>query len=278
MSQNIPFSGATGSFLSQIESVKQHISIESENALNAANNNTINLPTQLNELDRQITETVNLSIDAAASLNLPFGASDNKLSRIVFVQEYKKYKEIQHRDETLQCGISIRWILNIKKLNASAKITSLPMVAASAQFNNVSASVMFEVIGISSPEITDLLPTNVELNADTYVDLKTAFEAMKSKIHDADTIISPAILGVRGTLIEEDNKLLDEAVAMTYALKKIKGNKPLQNALDDISHKPATQKEIVKSVYEQLTNSSSMTDRPTEAAKEQATNRLKDML
>ena len=90
--------------------------------------------------------------------------------------------EIIDGDEVLHCGIAIRWIVNIKKLNANANITSLPMVTASAQFNNLSASVRFEVIGISSSEITALLPTSVDLKADTYVDLQNAFEKIKSKI------------------------------------------------------------------------------------------------
>ncbi|MFA9392031.1 MAG: hypothetical protein ACERKD_19635 [Prolixibacteraceae bacterium] len=57
---------------------------------------TLAKPTQLNELTSEKTETIKLSVDAALKLNVPIGSFDNKLSRTIFIQEFKKYKEITH--------------------------------------------------------------------------------------------------------------------------------------------------------------------------------------
>jgi hypothetical protein len=139
MSQYIPFSGATASFIANLDQVKEVIDIESENLLRLVGNNQVQLPTQLNELDRETVDIIDLSVDTALALKIPFGSTDNKIARRVYIQEYKKYKEINQGNEILHCGIAIRWVVNIKKLNADANITSLPMVTASAQFNSLSA-------------------------------------------------------------------------------------------------------------------------------------------
>lgn len=270
MSQYIPFSGATASFIANLDQVKDQIELESENLLNSVNSNQIQLPTKLSELDRETVDIIDLSVDTALALRIPFGATDNKLSRRVYIQEYKKYKEITQGNETLHAGISIRWIVNIKKLNSSANISSLPMVTASAQFNNLSASVRFEVIGISSSEITELLPTNVDLKADTYVELKNAFEKIKGKIWDTVTTITPSVLGVFGTIKSEEERIMTDAVAISYALKKIKDGRNLQRALNDIVTMPETIKDIVKSVYSEINKSSDLTANVTSAAKDKA--------
>lgn len=278
MSQYIPFSGATGSFVANLDQVKSLITLESENLLKAVNLNQVTLPTKLNELDRETVDIIDLSVDAALALRIPFGSTDNKLSRRVYIQEYKKYKEISQGNDTLHCGIGIRWIVNIKKLNSSADITSLPMVTASAQFNSLSASVRFEVVGISSSDITSLLPTNVDLKADTYVDLKNSFEKIKAKIWDAGTTISPSILGIFGTVKSEEERLMTDAVAIAYALKKIMNGKTLNKALSDISSKPESVKEVIKSVYTEVNKSSGLNTDVSEAAKEKASKIIDDIL
>lgn len=278
MSQYIPFSGATASFVSNIENVKDVLTIESENLLRKVANNEVLLPTTLDELDRETVDIIDLSVGAALSLKIPFGSTDNKISRRIFIQEYKKYKEIIDGDEVLHCGIAIRWIVNIKKLNANANITSLPMVTASAQFNNLSASVRFEVIGISSSEITALLPTSVDLKADTYVDLQNTFEKIKSKVWLTQTSISPSILGVFGNVKSDEEKVIYEAVAISYALKKIKAGKSLKKALSGVTEHLDSTKDIIKSVYEEITKSSDMITSPSESSKEKAKQFLNNLL
>jgi hypothetical protein len=277
MSQYIPFSGATASFIANLEQVKDQIELESESLIRLVNLNEIELPKELSDLDRETVDIIDLSVDTALALRIPFGATDNKLSRRVYIQEYKKYKEITRESDSIHCGISIRWIVNIKKLNSSANISSLPMVTASAEFNNLSASVRFEVVGISSSTITSLLPTNVDLKADTYVDLKNAFEKIKGQIWETPTIITPSVLGVFGTIKSDEERLMTDAAAITYALKKIKEGRNLQKALNDISMKPEIIKEVVKSVYTEINKSSSLTADVTNAAKDKARKILNDI-
>jgi hypothetical protein len=278
MSIYIPFSGSTASFITNLDHVKEVIDVKSENVIKLVENNQIQLPTSLQQLDREKIDIIDISVDAALALSISFGATDNKISRRVFIQEYKKYKEITSNDEVLHYGISIRWIVNIKKLNSSANISSLPMVTASAQFNNLSASVSFEVVGISSSLITPLMPTNVDLKSDTYVDLKNAFEEIKGKIWDTSTTITPSVLGIFGSVRSDDEKIFNDAVAITYALNNIKRGRNLNRALADVASKSDSVKEIVKSTYEEITKTSDLNVDPSDSAKNKAKQILNNLI
>ncbi len=278
MSIYIPISGSSASFITNLVQVKEVIDVKSENVIKRVEENKIELPTKLSQLDREKIEIIDMSVDAALALSISFGATDNKIARRVFIQEYKKYKEINYNDEVLHYGISIRWIVNIKKLNSSANISSLPMVTASAQFNNLSASVSFEVVGISSSLITPLMPSNVDLKSDTYVDLKNAFEKIKEKIWDDSTTISPAVLGFFGKIKSDDDKVFSDAVAITYALDKIERGKTLNTVISKIAGKSDNVKEIVKSTYEEITGTSDFNAIPDENAQNKAKKILDNLI
>lgn len=278
MSQYIPFSGATAGFLANIDELKEVIDLNSENLLHMVDSNQVQLPSRLEQLDRETVDIIDLSVDAALALRIPFGSTDNKIARRVYIQEYKKYKEITHGNEILHCGIGIRWIVNIKKLNANADISSLPMVTASAQFNSLSASVRFEVIGIASNEITNYLPSNVDLKADTYVELKNSFEKIKGKIWNNTTTITPTVLGIFGNIKKEEDRIMNDAVAITYALKKIKDGYNLQRALNRIASQPNSMKDIVRSVYEEITKNSDIDTRPSDESKNKVEQILNNLI
>jgi hypothetical protein len=71
---------------------------------------------------------------------------------------------------------------------------------------------------------------------------------------------------------------MNDAVAITYALKKIKDGKNLQRALSDISTQATTVKEIVKSVYEEITKTSDSNSSPSNSARDKAKQIINDML
>jgi hypothetical protein len=247
MKDYIPFSGSTSRFIDEPEEYRGLIEIQDPSIFSDIEDGKINIPSSLAELTNAKTETVKLSVDAALKLQIPIGNTDNKLSRTIFIQEFKQYKEIVKNNEIVHYGISIRWIINIQKLNASANTTSLPMIAASGQFNYVNASARFEVNGISSREITALIPAPKDFTTETYGEFNEAFMKIKAKIWDADVLITPKILGIYANVADKSENLFDDSVTISYALKMIAKAKTLGYALENISDD--TQRELIRSVY-----------------------------
>jgi hypothetical protein len=248
----IPLSGSTSKFINQPDDYKSLIDIQDSSIFTDIEDGKIEVPSLLTELTSAKTETIKLSVDAALKLQIPIGSTDNKLSRTIFIQEFKQYKEITKNQEIVHYGISIRWIINIQKLNSSANITSLPMIAASGQFNYVNASARFEVNGISSKEIIALIPAPKDLTTETYVEFNDAFMKIKDKIWDENVTIAPKALGIYANIADKNESLFYDSVTISYALKMIAKGKLLGNVLMNISED--TKKDLITSVYSEITN------------------------
>lgn len=273
MKDYIPLSGSTSGFVNNLDDYKSLIDIQDPSIFADIAEGIIEMPSLLAELTNAKTETIKLSVDAALKLQIPIGSTDNKLSRTIFIQEFKQYKEITKNQEIVHFGISIRWIINIQKLNSSANITSLPMIAASGQFNYVNASARFEVNGISSREITALIPAPKDLTTETYVEFNQAFIKIKDKIWDGNVTITPKILGVYANISDKNENLFDDSVTIAYALKLISKGKTLQKALENINDD--AKRDLIKSVYLEVANTSELNGLINNASKEKALRYIK---
>lgn len=269
MSQYIPFSGTAATFISNLGRIKDQIDLKSEMVIRQIHNDQIDLPSTLSELDRESVEVIILPVDVALAMHIPFGALDNKVARRIFIQEYKKYKEITIGEETVHYGISVRWIVNIRKVINQPDIASLPLLTASAQLNKLNATVRFEVLGISSNEITKLLPPSMDLKSDTYVQMRNVFDKIKEKIW-SDAQIQPTILGVFGTLRYNEEQLLADAVLTSFAISRIRRGKTLLRTMKELKKPSDNAKEVIKSVYRELNNSTDPEAAITESARQKA--------
>lgn len=247
MKEYIPLSGFTSGLMNNPGNYKPLIEIPDLSLLTDIDEGKVQIPAGLSDLTNEKTETIKLSVDAALKLQIPFGSADNKLARTIFIQEYKKYRALTKNEEMVHYGICIRWIVNIEKLNAMARISSLPLVAASGEFNYVNASARFEVIGISSPAITKLIPAPKDLTTETFTELNNAFNKIKDKIWDKDIQIMPKILGIYGSIADKGASVFDDSVVISYALRMIsRGNnlgKAIMNIRDD------SKRDLIKTVY-----------------------------
>jgi hypothetical protein len=256
MKDYIPLSGSTSGLANYPEEYRSLINIQDPSIFADIEDGKIEIPSLLTELVNAKTETVKLSVDAALKLQIPIGSTDNKLSRTIFIQEFKQYKEITKNQETIHFGISIRWIINIQKLNSSANITSLPMIAASGQFNYVNASARFEVNGISSKEITALIPAPKDLTTETYVEFNEAFLKIKNSIWDENVTITPKILGIYANISDSNESLFDDSVTISYALKMISKGKSLGKALENASD--GSKRDLITSVYLEIAHTADL--------------------
>jgi hypothetical protein len=268
MKDYIPLSGSTSRFVDEPEDYRGIIEINDPSIFSDIDDGKINIPSSLAELTNAKTETVKLSVDAALKLQIPIGNTDNKLARTIFIQEFKQYKEITKNNEFVHYGISIRWIINIQKLNASANTTSLPMIAASGQLNYVNASARFEVNGISSREITALIPAPKDFTTETYAEFNEAFMKIKAKIWDNDVKITPKVLGIYANVADKSESLFDDSVTISYALKMIAKGKTLSYALEDICDD--IKRELICSVYLEVAKSNEYNHPISALSKEEA--------
>jgi hypothetical protein len=218
--------------------------------------NDIIVPSSINDLFNEDVFTSQLSINVATQLKIPFGASDNSLSRKIFIQEYAKFKDINVDEKYVRWGVSIRWIINIKIINTSAEISSLPMVAAAAQVGYINATARFQVVGLNSSKITSLIPAPAELNIETYMEMKNAFSSIKALIHDSSTSVKPQILSVLAEVPEEDENKFDEAIAITWALLCFKKGKSMTDSF--INKKSKSFNDVVKTTYTMLMNNKNL--------------------
>ena len=116
-------------------------------------------PQDIRDLTSENIFTSLLSIDAAAELKIPFGEASGKFSRRIFIMEYLKYVDIEEAGEQVRYGVGVRAVSNFKLLSGKAKISSLPFIAASAELGFVEATLRFDVLGLQSPKITNIIPS-----------------------------------------------------------------------------------------------------------------------
>ncbi len=234
-------------------------------------------PATLNDLTNEDTFVSLLSVEAAASLGIPFGSAESKTARRIVVQEYAKYRDIMEGTTAVRWGVGVRWIVNVKILNTEAKISSVPMVAASAQVGFVEATARFQVLGIASPEVTKAIPAPTDLNTETYVELKQALLKIKALIYEQATTIRPQVLAITADAPETSERSYEGALAVAWALTKISEGRTLLRAQTEYEKSSAFFREEVKSVYIDVASTSDANSKPSDEARAKARRILNDL-
>ena len=214
----------------------------------------------LNKLTREETNTYNLSVDAAMKLKIPFVSSDSRMNRIVFIQEYSKYEELEVSKTLIRKGIAVRWIIDLKKLNANAKISTLESIAASAELNLVEGNVSFQVIGISSSEITKLMPNISKFDMNTYKELSKSLQQVKQLIWDKKITVKPEIISIEGQICQNKEDSIVESVSVYKALESISNKKSIDTSHRKTKNIPL---EIYKDVYLSICDNNELNYIPT---------------
>jgi len=247
----LPISGSTESISTDIHKIEDYYDIsKSKSLIDEIKNNQLSPTEDLSELTSEATFTHQLDLKAALSLNIPLGNIDTNSQWQVMIQEYSKYKDISSNDNVLRWGISIRWIVNFKSINVNANLSSLPLIAASAQLGLAQAEARFEVRGISSEKITNLIPASCELKVDTYAEMNKSLVEIKNLIYDQNTIIRPQILALDVTKRRtKDN--YKYSVLVHWILNQICKGKSLDKVISKVnSHDGSI--DVLKSIYNDI--------------------------
>ncbi|WP_158798150.1 hypothetical protein [Pedobacter sp. L105] len=138
---------------------------------------------------------------------LPITVSSKHTSYKV-TMDYMKFATIGVRDTLSgnfigfkRIGVGLRLISLISTKEAGINLGDLSSIGLAAKAGKLTGTLMIEVIGIKSKEITTLLPMPSEINQTTIQNAMQALATIKSKIYDSDTKLYPQIMAVKTELL-----------------------------------------------------------------------------
>lgn len=160
-------------------------------------------------------ETVLVSIGQVSTEGkityLPITVS-SKNSSYKVTMDYMKFATLGQKDEQeyfigfKRVGVGLRLISLITTTEAGINVGDLSSLGIAAKSGKVKGTLMVEVVGIKSKEITALLPLPSEINQTTIQNAMQALATIKSKIYDNETQLFPQVMAVKSvSFIKDDN-------------------------------------------------------------------------
>ncbi|TRO65517.1 hypothetical protein [Christiangramia sabulilitoris] len=151
-------------------------------------------------------ETVLVSIGQLSSEGrisyIPFAISQKNTSYKV-TMDYMKYATLGQEDNRnnfigyKRVGVGLRLISLITTAEAGINISDLYSIGLAAKAGKLSGTLMIEIIGIKSKDVTTLLPLPSEINQTTIQNAMQALATIKSKIYDEDTRLYPQVMAIK---------------------------------------------------------------------------------
>ncbi len=117
--------------------------------------------------------------------------------------DYMKYATLGQKDENgefigfKRVGVGLRLISLITTMEAGINIGDLSSIGLAAKTGKLSGTMMIEVVGIKSKDVTTLLPLPSEINQTSIQNAMQALAAIKSKIYDEDTKLYPQVMAIK---------------------------------------------------------------------------------
>ncbi|WP_300436640.1 hypothetical protein [Christiangramia sp.] len=137
---------------------------------------------------------------------LPISFSRKNTSYKV-TMDYMKYATLAQVSDTQfigskRVGVGLRLISLITTAESGINISDLYSIGLAAKAGKLSGTLIIEVIGIKSKEVTTLIPLPSEINQTTIQNAMQALATIKSKIYDEETSLYPQVMAIK----EYENK------------------------------------------------------------------------
>ncbi|WP_231465087.1 hypothetical protein [Pedobacter sp. Leaf132] len=126
-----------------------------------------------------------------------------KHSSYKVTMDYMKFATLPQVDDTKKfigfnrVGVGLRLITLLTTNEAGINIGDLSSIGIAAKAGKVKGTMMIEVVGIKSKEVTTLLPLPSEINQTTIQNAMQALATIKSKIYDKDTRLYPQVMAIK---------------------------------------------------------------------------------
>lgn len=140
--------------------------------------------------------------DATGSLNYLSGTISGEAGSYEVFMDYMKYKVDHIYDGSKylgigKVGIGLRIVAEVRTFKSNINLGSLLALGAQAQQNNLSGSIIIDVIGIDSKDVTNLLPLTSEIDQSSIQSALQALASIKSRIYEKGVRITPHRVAVK---------------------------------------------------------------------------------
>lgn len=157
-------------------------------------------------LNRIDSRTYFFDSHAAANIGIPLFNAEARSSSGIYIQEFLMYRNTflnaGGRIIPVDQGIGVRLSVTVRTKSGKASPTSLAGISASVEAGDSTAEAMFEVMGINSQTITNLIPTPTKVDLEAFVTLSQKFDQIKQAVwtvvgtQDYEMRVDPAILRI----------------------------------------------------------------------------------
>lgn len=121
--------------------------------------------------------------------------------------DYMKFATLASKDRLKnkiigfrRIGVGLRLISLITTKEAGINIGDLSSIGLAAKAGKLTGTLMIEVVGIKSKDVTTLLPLPSEINQSTIQNAMQALATIKSKIYDKDTKLYPQVMAIKNEI------------------------------------------------------------------------------
>lgn len=190
-----------------------------------------------------------LNLDAAIKLNLIAAGAKLDGAEKVFVHDFIFYKDGEdEHGQPIRWGSGVRLIIQARNLGGSANFSSLPAIAASAEFRFAETTVDLRTIGISGPKIVAAVPKAAAYDVATHVAYMKAVDAIVAAATDPVTVVTPEVVTVNPQ--DSDNSV--DAIVRAYAMREILLGKSCEDARKGLQrgHIPRAEQALIAAYRE----------------------------
>lgn len=134
-----------------------------------------------------------------------------KGSSYKITMDYMKFATLRELNEKgglagyKRVGVGLRIIANVTAMESGVNLGDIFAIGLAAKANKVSGTLMLEIIGIKSKDVTAVLPLPSEINQSTIQSAMQAMATIKSKIYEEGTDLYPQVMAIKSDE-EQDNK------------------------------------------------------------------------
>ncbi len=109
-------------------------------------------------------------------------------------------------------GIGLRLTAHVKVLSGKVNLASLGALAAAAEAEQISGSMIVQTLGITGPQVTSALPLPSELNATTVQNAILALGSVKAMVYKS-SVTTPRVTGLYNPLGTSDPRIINMIVS-----------------------------------------------------------------
>lgn len=164
--------------------------------------NELNNSDLIKKLPVQSSSVKMYKLDESSTFLIPVAGASfaQSVGRYNVIMDYMKYRiePLHDLNETFygyaKIGVGMRIIANLKTNKADVNLGSLLAIGASASAGDISGDISVEIIGIDSPDVTNLIPLTSTIDQTSIQSALQALASIKTKLNDLDMEITPHIV------------------------------------------------------------------------------------